>query len=103
MGIIDDKSGLDNLIKNAQQLQGTRTVPFGDMFPDRFMRQYTNFAAIEEMFERGGFKVESDADFEAIPQADLDRVVAGNTQFRSWEDMLGKAGEEYALRQLGLG
>jgi hypothetical protein len=103
MGITDDKSGLDQLAKNLQRLDGTRNVAFEEIFPNRFMRKYTKFASIDEMFEKGGFKVESQADFEAVPEADLNRFVVANTRFRSWEDMLGKASEEYALRQLGLG
>jgi len=51
-------------------------------------------------FEASGFKVESQADFEAIPEAEWENVIQAHTSFSSWREMQEKAGVEYAERKL---
>ena len=49
----------------------------------------------------GGFKVESQEDFEAIPDTELDRHIAATTKFKNWKDMLNEATTQYAAKKLG--
>jgi len=92
---------LKQIQKAAEELNGTHSVPFSDLFVDSFMRKYTKLSTIEDFFTSGGFKVASQEDLEAIPETDLDKYVASHSKFQTWKDMLAKAVEEYAARKLG--
>ena len=75
-------------------------VPFSDLFTPDFMRQYTSFDSIDSLFEAGGFHVETEEEFDALPEKDLDQHIAKNTKFNSWKEMLDKAGEIYLENRL---
>lgn len=101
-------TGLDKLEKQLKQMQKgvkelekTKSVSFGELFTSSFMRKNTQFSSIDELLQSGGFHVESQEDFEAIPDAELDKYIATVTKFKNWEDMLGEATSQYALRKLG--
>lgn len=93
---------LKQMEKGARELGKTKHVSFGELFPASFMRKYTSFSSMDELLDAGGFKVESQEDFEAIPDTAFDKHIAANTRFRSWEDMLGEATSQYATKKLGL-
>jgi hypothetical protein len=65
------------------------------------MVKYTEFVTIEDMFEASEFNLESNEDFDLIPEEQLDKFVSIHSRFSSWREMLDKAGEEYILRKLG--
>lgn len=52
------------------------------------------------MIQANGFKVESEDDFKAIPDAEWDVFIHDNTSFGSWREMLeaarGRLGKETA-------
>ena len=82
--------GLDKLInklektaKTAKELDGEHQIPFDDMFTKSFMRKYTNFSTFDELLEAGNFTVNSQKNFEDIPDSDLDVHVAKTTRFSS--------------------
>lgn len=64
----------------------------------RFLMQ----TAAKAMADESGFKIESQQDFEAIPDADWDAFVRSRTRFQTWQDMQAKAGEEYVVRRLNI-
>jgi hypothetical protein len=66
------------------------------------MRRYTDFPTIEAMTDASGFKIESQEDFEAIPDAEWDVFVRSRTRFSTWKEMQAKAGEEYVVRRLNI-
>lgn len=88
------------LNKRIEKVNGS--VSFGQLFTESFMTKYTQFSSIDELFESGGFKVDNEEDFDAIPDAELDEHVRKTTNFESWEDMLNEAGAEYVARELKL-
>lgn len=92
---------LKQLEKGAKELGKTKHVSFGELFPTSFMRKYTSFSSMDELFGAGGFKVESQRDFEAILDAEFDKHIAATTKFTCWEDMLGEATSQYAAKKLG--
>jgi hypothetical protein len=54
-------------------------------------------------FYPGGFEINSEDDYEAIPDEDIDAHVAKTTKFDSWEEMLTNAiGDSYIIERLGL-
>ncbi|WP_218915171.1 hypothetical protein [Caldanaerobius polysaccharolyticus] len=100
--------GLDKLQKKfeqiqkaAKELEKTKTVSFNELFTSSFMNKYTNFSTIDEFFEAGKFVINSQEDFEAIPDKELDAHVKNSTVFSSWNDMLSKATEIYISKNLG--
>lgn len=105
---IDGLDGLDEFSKKlkkmaraAKELDGTHEVPFSELFTFDFMMKYTSFTSFDELLEAGGFVVNGPEDFKAIPDDVFDQHISKNTQFDSWQDMLGKAGTEYAMRKIG--
>jgi hypothetical protein len=99
-GLDEFRRKLDRLSRNAQNVSGP--VAFDDLFPQEFMRRYTDFTTIQAMADASGFKIESQGDFEAIPDADWDTFVRSRTRFATWQDMQAKAGEEYIARRLNI-
>ena len=93
---------LENLQKKVSEAEGTHDVTFEQLFNEKFMKEHTKFSSIEKFFETGGFEASSNEDFDKIPVAELDKYVSQNTEFPNWEEMLGKAGDEWAIELMGL-
>ena len=93
---------LRRLEQNARRIDGTNSVPFTDLFGPRFMVRYTSYSTISDFLEASGYTVQSQADFEAIPESALDEHVRGSSRFSSWGEMLEAAGQEWIKGQLGL-
>ena len=70
---------------------------FTELFTSEFMRQYTQYESIEELLSSGGFEVNSEEDYEAIPDEDIDAHVRKTTNFRSWKEMLTEAVQAYTI------
>ena len=91
---------LNRLQRNAEALSGRHDIRSSEFFPPTFMRRYTKVASFDGLLEASGLKVESQADFEAIPEVEWEKVIQSQTSFSSWRQMQEKAGEEYATRKL---
>lgn len=92
---------LNDLKRRADELDGENEVPFSQLFPESFMQEYTSFSSFDEMLSSGGFNVESQEDFDAIPDDVFDRHVVSTTKFSGWEEMLGEATSQYVAGKLG--
>ena len=55
------------------------------------------------MFQASGFTIESQEDFDKIPDDEWDTFIKNNTRFPNWGEMVGTASSEFAARKLGLG
>ena len=62
---------LKQMQKGAKELSRTKQVSFSELFTTSFMKKYTSFSSMDELLNAGGFKVESQEDFEAIPDTEL--------------------------------
>ena len=91
---------LDRLARDVEKLEGTHDVPFDELFPPAFMRQYTNTQNINTFIDQSQWDVESKEDFRKIPEDEFDRYVSEHTLFGSWEAMMNKGAEEYFAGQL---
>lgn len=87
---------------NAEELDGENEVSVDDLFTEQFMREHTEVTSFEEFVERSQWEVESEEDFEAIPEDEFDTYVSNNSDFDSWEDMYGTAATEWMAREIGL-
>jgi len=101
-GLKEFQKKLENLERKAEALHGEQEVPFTELFNSSFMQRHTNFSTMEELIEVGGFKVETAEDFKAIPEQEWDEHIAKTTRFANWQEMMEKAGAEWAKKQLGL-
>lgn len=75
--------------KAAHDVEGS--MSFTDLFSSEFMQQYTRFDTIEELFSSGNFIINSEHDYEAISDKDIDAHVVKTTKFGSWKEMLTNA------------
>ena len=93
---------LENIKKKAKKLDGYNEISFENLFPPAFMKKYTAFGSINEMFKVSPFELETQEDFKTIPEDEMDKFINENTEFTSWEDMIGEAGELWLVDQIGL-
>jgi len=91
---------LEQMTEQALGLEGSNEMPATELMTPTFMSEHTDFSTFEDFIEASEWTVESQADFEAIPEDEFDEHVAEHTQFTTWEAMLSQAGEEWAARQL---
>lgn len=92
---------LKQMEKGAKELDGHHEIPFDKLFTASFMRKYTKFSSFDDLLVAGNFNVKSNSDFEAIPDAEFDKHIAAVTKFKSWEDMLSEATNQYIAKKLG--
>lgn len=83
-------SGFDDLQQELEQMQQAvedlgeeRSVTFEELFTEVFMEEYTNYSSIDELLEAGGFHAETNEEFDAIPEEELDAHIAKTTNFDS--------------------
>jgi len=92
-----DDSGLKKMLKElektAEEISGEKS--FEELFTPNFMNRFTNFSNFEELLTAGNFVVNSQEDFENIPDDEFDEHIRATTKFDSWEEMMNKAGEIY--------
>lgn len=100
-GLKELRRRLRDLRRKAEALEGEHTIPLGEFFPADFLRQYTDFESLEDMFQASGFVVESREDFKKIPEDQWDQFIRSRTQFSSWREMQDAAGVEWTKRKLG--
>lgn len=99
MGV--DIEGLDELEEQLNQLADLEGgVPMEELFTQEFMLMYTDFNSFEEFIETSQWTVESQEDFEAIPEDAFDDYVDEHTEFAAWEPMLRTGAERYLQRKL---
>lgn len=100
-GFDDLEKQLDNLSKKAEALDGTHDVPFSDLFTNAFMLSHSGFSTIDALLESSGIHIQNQADFENLPEKQLDSIIQEKTDFSSWEEMSIAAASEYARKKLG--
>ena len=100
-GLREVEKGLTRLTKKAEELSKLREVNMSEVLTSEFLRANTTVGTFDELLEKSGFKVETQADFIAIPEEEFDQYIRSISSFDSWSDMIGQAHEEYIAAQLG--
>jgi hypothetical protein len=91
---------LKRLENNAKQMDGTRKVNFVELFPQDFMRKYTSFSDIQEMFD----PIDIDMEKESLEDNEtLQTLVRERTEFNNWQEMIEKATVAYVEKKLFAG
>jgi len=96
-----DDGKLKELRRKAKNLNGQTEVPLSELFPNDFIRKYTNFQTLQAMIDTSGIKSP-----EEIGNEEFCKFISLHTQFSSWEEMLRAATfsytNSYTKRKLGL-
>ena len=101
-GLNELSKKLNQLKDNAKELGEVKSASLTDILTPEFVSRHTRFANADEFFEASGFNVTTQAEFEAIPEHQLDAFVSSESAFDSWRDLLNAGGAEWAKRKLGL-
>ena len=91
-----DTSGLDELQKKLEDIDGTHEVSSDDLMTDEFIQENTNFSNWKELMEAGG--IQSSEDIQAEP---FSLFIAENTEFDGFDDLAQAAAAEYMKKKLG--
>ncbi len=100
-GLDEFMNSLEKMQKAAEELETEQSIPFDELFTTSFMEEHTKFKSIYELLESGNFIVNSQEDFEAIPDSELDEHIKVVTDFSTWEEMLASATELCIAKKLG--
>lgn len=100
-GLKELQDKLNTIGKNANKLDG-QSVPFTEILNNDFIQKHSSFNSFDDLVEASGFTVESQEDFEAIPDDKWDDFISQKTNFNSWQDMMDSASAIYAKKHLGL-
>jgi hypothetical protein len=101
-GLEEFHKKLDDLKNKVESISGQQSIPLNELLTPDFLATCSTFSSAEEMFERSGFKVESQEDFAAIPDEPWDDFIRSNTSFFNWREMLQAAGAAWAKAKLNL-
>lgn len=101
-GLDEVQESLENLAKKAQELDGQHDVPLEELFPPEFLKEHTSVTTVQQLMDESGFTINSQEDFNNIPDEDWDKYIRKVTSFSSWKDMLESAAQEYTIRKLDL-
>ncbi|WP_251922949.1 hypothetical protein [Salinibacter ruber] len=102
-GLDDLENYFEQLEEKAKELEGENEVPFSELLDASFMREHTPHTDFMAFLEAGGFEVETQEDFEAIPEAELDEHIRETTELESWEEMQAAATKAWVVEQMDLG
>jgi len=92
---------LNQLAQNIDDLGQTKSASLTDIFTPKFVSQHTRFVNAEEFFKASGLNMSTQADFEAIPDNQMDSYIRSETSFASWREMLNAAGVAWAKKRIG--
>ncbi|MCH4007952.1 hypothetical protein [Companilactobacillus sp.] len=90
---------LSLICSNAGKLSDKAEITFDDLFPETFMKIHTQCNSIEEFMAPLG--VETNEDFENVPDDKLEEHIQNNTNFSNWKDMKHSAWSDFLSEQLG--
>lgn len=90
-----DFSALKKLSENLNKVEAEQSVPLTELLNDSFIQSKTSFLNLNDLFQKAGFKVETKEDFEAIPDEAMNRFIFENSEYKTFQEMLGAAGAEY--------
>lgn len=75
-------------------------VAFSVLFNDGFMQRYTDYNNLDDFLNENGLNFETQEEFDAFPDEEMDKIVQAKTRFQSWVQMQEKAGADYVKAKL---
>jgi hypothetical protein len=101
-GLKELQRELHKLVKRAEAMDGEHQVPIDQLLTPGFIAAHTAYRDFASFLSASRFingEVTPTA-FAAIPEDLWDQWVAKNSVFPNWQEMLAKAGKEWAQHQL---
>ncbi|TWK86587.1 hypothetical protein CHCC20333_3446 [Bacillus paralicheniformis] len=92
---------LKKMQQKASELEKGQELQLNELFTDSFMKKNTKFSSLDEMLDKSPFTIETQQDFESIPDDLWDDFVRENSKFFNWEEMQQEAANIYVAKQLG--
>ncbi|MCY9225966.1 hypothetical protein MOF11_13120 [Bacillus haynesii] len=92
---------LKKMQQKASELEKGQELQLNELFTDSFMKKNTKFSSLDEMLDKSPFTIETQQDFESIPDDLWDNFVRENSKFFNWEEMQQEAANIYVAKQLG--
>lgn len=89
------------MARAAEELNGEHQVSLDDLFSEEFMNNNTRYDSLDDFFDAAGFKIESQQDFDDLPEDELDAKVQELTKYQSWDDFKHEAIAHYTFSKLG--
>lgn len=86
--------------QRVERLTDVQSISFAELFKDEFMLRNTDYPSMEALIAASGFRLESQADFEAIPDLAWETFIQEHTRFTSWEEMQSSAVEDWMSDRL---
>jgi hypothetical protein len=100
-GLKEIERKLNNLSNRAQSIDGKDQIPFDELFTNSFISRCSEYSSVEELFSASGFKIDTQEDFEVIPDKEWDEFIRKNTIYANWDEMLQAAGADWVSRKMG--
>ncbi|WP_170237057.1 hypothetical protein [Streptococcus hyovaginalis] len=101
-GLDDINRSFDKLANNAKSISGTNKYSFNEIFTADFMKSNTKFDSIEAFLESSPEHITTQEEFEAANETVLDHFVSANSNFDTWQDMIGEATTSMIASRIGL-
>ncbi|WP_018123861.1 hypothetical protein [Desulfovibrio oxyclinae] len=92
---------LESISRTIDTIAETKELPLRTLFPDEFVRQYTNYANIRELLDASGHDISCQGDLEACRPNGFDEFICLKTEFQNWDTMLEMAVCEWIKVKLG--
>lgn len=99
-GLDEFQRRIDQLRKNAEQLDGEHQVPVLELFPPAFMRQHSKVSDFDTFCRDSGLDASSKDGFASISVQQLDLATQQLTEFANWGEMKKAGAADWAKRRL---
>lgn len=101
-----DDSGLQKKLKKfekqASDLSQGHQTTLDNILNNDFITKYTNFTDFDTFVENSPLKGHTSETLSEVSDEELDTFANEHTHFENWDDLYGKAAEEYIAKYLGL-
>lgn len=102
MNIDDEIKKIKTIQENLNNVNGTHSYTFKEIFNDEFVSTHTKFSNISDFLKPSGLDFNSQESFQNIDVSVLDDYISKNSDFSSWEEMKSTAGKLLLSRKIGL-
>jgi hypothetical protein len=99
-GLDEFQRKIEQLRRNAENLDGSHEVSLAELFPPAFMRQHSLLPDIETFCRDSGLDLSSTEAIASTPIESLDAAVKRLTEFPTWHDMKSAGAANWAQRRL---
>ena len=91
---------LNSMRDAAEKLNGKNEVNLNELFNNKFLKENSSIKSFDEFCKLAN--IQSQSDFDSIPESELDKIVESISSFGSWSEFLSSATEDFLYRTLGL-